>query len=398
MKRCKKRIPIFNHIRMSLPEPTHDALAASNALLQRIAQEVERNAGWISWSRYMEMALYEPILGYYSGGATKLGRDGDFTTSPEITPLFGAALAHAVAPLMAQTSPRILEFGAGSGKLAFDLLSELAAEGIKVESYAILELSAELRQRQQRMLDGFPQVVWLDCLPEAFSGVVIGNEVLDAMPVKLVTKASPGWHEMGVSVDERRLVVKSRDCGPALLEQIKTQIPEWDTLPDGYTTEVHPFAAAFMHSLGSMLAAGEHAAAILIDYGFPAKEYYMAQRGQGTLMCHYRHHAHTDPFFLPGLQDISAHVDFSLVARLAIESGLDVLCYTGQAAFLLAAGIGELLLRTSPQDAGRYLPQARAVGMLLSPAEMGELFKVIVVGKNVSLSSPYCRHDQSDRL
>jgi len=383
---------------MNLPEPTSDALAASNALLQRIAQEIEEHAGWISCLRYMELALYEPTLGYYSGGATKFGREGDFTTSPEITPLFGAALAQSAAALLAQTAPQILEFGAGSGKLAFDLLSELMAAGVPVERYAIVELSGELRQRQQQMLRRFPQVVWLDCLPQTFSGVVLGNEVLDAMPVRLVRKSAGGWRELGVGITEQRLAFLERDCDQALLGQIHAQIPDAERLPEGYTTEVHPVAAAFMHSLAQMLASGEGGAAILIDYGFPAHEYYLTERMQGTLMCHYRHHAHADPFFLPGLQDITSHVDFSMTARAAIDGGLELLCYMNQAAFLLAAGIGELLLRTPPDDAASYLPQARAVGMLLSPSEMGELFKVIVVGKKVGLPPQYLQYDRSDRL
>ena len=383
---------------MKLPEPSPDALAASNRLQQRIAQEIEVHAGWISFARYLELALYEPALGYYSGGAAKFGRDGDFTTAPEITPLFGAALAHAVAPLLAQTAPQVLEFGAGSGKLAFDLLTELAAMGVTLERYAIVELSGELRARQQRALRDFPQVAWLDRLPDVFSGVVLGNEVLDAMPVRLVRKIDRGWRELGVEILVQRPAFRERDCDAALLAQIGVQIPDADALPAGYTTEVHPHATAFMRSLSEMLARGNAGAAILIDYGFPAHEYYLAERAHGTLMCHYRHQAHADPFHLPGLQDISAHVDFSMVARAAIDGGLELLCYTSQAAFLLAAGIGDLLLRTPPDDAARYLPQAHAVGVLLSPSEMGDLFKVIVLGHNVSLPPSYVRYDRSDRL
>lgn len=378
-------------MQLQLPEPSADALAASRALQEAIAGEIERHAGWISFARYMELALYAPALGYYSGGAAKLGKEGDFTTAPEITPLFGATLAHVAAGLMAQTAPHIMEFGAGSGKLAFDILNELARMGVTIESYAIVDLSGELRARQQETLRDFPQVTWLDSMPASFSGVVVGNEVLDAMPVNLLVKTEGGWQERGVSLAEGRLAWSDRPCEPSLV----AQIPEADSLPVGYVTEVHPVASGFMRSLGACFG---NAAAILLDYGFPAREYYHPQRAQGTLMCHYRHHSHPDPFYLPGLQDVTAHVDFTAMARAAIDGGLDLLGYTSQAAFLIDAGIGDMLLRTPPDDAMRYLPQANAMQKLISPAEMGELFKVLVVGKGVALPANFARNDRSHRL
>ena len=383
---------------MSLPEPNQDALAASESLQQLIAREIGHGSGWMPFARFMDLALYAPQLGYYSGGAAKLGREGDFTTSPELSPLFGAALAQPVAHLLSQTALQMIEFGAGSGRLAFDLLTELTQLGIKVERYAIVELSGELRARQQRMLRDFPQVEWLDRLPDSFSGIVIGNEVLDAMPVHLVKKTADGWREVGVGVENGNFAFSEHSCDAALLAQIAAQIPDADALPEAYLTEVHPQAVGFMHSVAAMLAAGEAGAALFIDYGFPAREYYLAERNRGTLMCHYRHRAHDDPFFLPGLQDITAHVDFSALAQAALDGGLEVLAYMNQAAFLLGAGIGELLLRTPPEDAARYLPQANALQKLLSPSEMGELFKVLVVGKNIELPETIARHDRSRRL
>lgn len=386
-------------MQLQLPEPSFDALNASRSLTNLIANDIRRNSGWISFAQYMELVLYAPGLGYYSGGAAKLGKDGDFTTAPEITPLFGGALARVAAGLMAQTGPQILEFGAGTGKLARDILTELNSMGVPIHRYSIVEVSGELRARQERTLRGFPQVAWLDRFPSAFSGVVLGNEVLDAMPVHLVVKTEQGWKERGIGLSDKNFVFRDRPCNPTLI----AQIPDAAGLPVGYLTEVHPVAAGFMRSLASMLDAGYDetgygGAAILVDYGFPAHEYYLAQRAQGTMMCHYRHHAHPDPFYLPGLQDVTAHVDFTAMARAAIDGGLDMLGYTSQAAFLLDAGIGDLLLRTSPEDQLRYLPQANAVQKLISPAEMGELFKVLAVGKNARLPEKFGHNDRSHRL
>jgi SAM-dependent MidA family methyltransferase len=386
-------------MQLQLPEPSADAIAASRALQTLIANDIRHNSGWISFARFMELALYAPGLGYYSGGAAKIGKKGDFTTAPEITPLFGETLAHVASELMGQTAPQIIEFGAGTGKLARDILTELAAMKVPVHRYSIVELSGELRARQKSTLRGFPQVTWLEQFPAAFSGVVLGNEVLDAMPVHLVVKTAQGWKERGTGLTSKKFVFRDRPCEPWMIEQI----PQTDELPIGYVTEVHPVSVGFMKSLGSMISAGHEntghgAAAILIDYGFPAHEYYLPQRSQGTLMCHYRHHAHGDPFYLPGLQDITAHVDFTAIARAAIEGGLDVLGYMNQAAFLLDAGIGDLLLRIPPTDKLRYLPQANAVQRLTSPAEMGELFKVLVVGKKVQLPAKFLRNDRSYRL
>jgi SAM-dependent MidA family methyltransferase len=347
----------------------------------------------------MELALYAPGLGYYSGGAAKLGKDGDFTTAPEITPLFGAALAQVAAELMTQSAPQILEFGAGTGKLAYDILTEMADMKVPIHRYLIVEVSGELRARQEQTLRGFPQVRWLDRFPPAFSGVVVGNEVLDAMPAQVVVKTEHGWKERGIGLAPKKFVYRDRAVDPAVI----AQIPDADLLPLGYITEVHPMAIGFMKALAEMLCAGHHdtgrgSAAMFIDYGFPAREYYLDQRSRGTLMCHYRHHAHDDPLYLPGLQDITAHVDFTAMARAATEGGLQVLGYSSQAAFLLEAGIGDLLLRTPPTDKLRYLPQSNAVQKLVSPAEMGELFKVLVIGKKVQLPGKFGRHDRSDRL
>jgi SAM-dependent MidA family methyltransferase len=382
---------------MSLPVPDHDALAASHALQQQIALEIAENDGAIPFSRFMELALYAPRLGYYSGGSAKLGAPGDFTTAPEMTPLFGAAVAQTAAAIMAQSAPHILEFGAGTGKLAAAVLDALATSGVAVASYTIIELSGELRARQQEALRGYPQVCWRDGFPPQFSGVVLANEVLDAMPVELVRRNETGWQRQMVTVEDGAFTLVGAVPDAALAGQIARQIPDGDALPAGYLTEVHPVGAAFMASLAAMFAGGT-GAALLFDYGFPAREYYLHQRDGGTLMCHYRHHAHPDPFYLPGLQDITAHVDFTAMALAAQDAGLDVLGYMSQAGFLLASGIAGLLLALDPSDHARYLPQANAVQKLLSPAEMGELFKVLIVGQGVALPDALEQADRSHRL
>ncbi|WP_426207622.1 class I SAM-dependent methyltransferase [Massilia sp. TWP1-3-3] len=386
---------------LTLPVPDSDALAASHALQHQIAAEIAQHdgpmGGAIPFSRFMELALYAPKLGYYSGGAAKLGKDGDFTTAPEISSLFGAALAQVAAPIIAQSSPNILEFGAGTGKLARDVLTAMAQQGVRIDSYAIIELSGELRARQQEALRDFPQVTWLDDFPAAFSGVVLANEVLDAMPVQLVRKDADGWRELYVTVEDGAFAFTPRAPDAQLQQRIQTQIPDGESLIEGYLTEVHAVGCGFMATLARMLAAGK-GAAILVDYGFPAHEYYLDQRIGGTLMCHYRHHSHPEPFYLPGLQDITAHVDFTAMALAAQDAGADVLAYMNQASFLLAAGIGELLLKLDPADPKRYLPQASAVQMLVSPAEMGELFKVLVVGHGVTLPAAVMAADRTHRL
>ncbi|MFZ6848697.1 class I SAM-dependent methyltransferase [Undibacterium sp. RuRC25W] len=396
--------------KLSLPLPAPDALAASQALQQIIIDEIHQQQGWISFSRYMELALYAPDLGYYSGGATKLGKDGDFTTAPEMSPLFGATLANLAASLFTQTSAQVMEFGAGTGKLARDFLTECQFSGITIDRYFIVELSGELRARQEDLLKDFPQVIWLQEMPASFSGLVIGNEVLDAMPVDLVMKTEQGWRELGVAVSHAETLDESDTALPRLVyreqpcDQDKlAQIPGLEELPQAYMTEVHAVSTGFMHSLARMLKAGQQesgrgSAAILIDYGFPAGEYYHSQRNEGTLMCHYRHHSHPDPFYLPGLQDITAHVDFTAMAKAALDEGLDLLSYTSQAAFLLESGIASLLGRQSAEQVLSYLPQANALQKLVSPAEMGELFKVLVVGNGVDLPQGLLRHDRCHRL
>ncbi len=383
---------------MNSPDIFPDLLALSASLEKRIAAAIEEKSGWISFADYMQQVLYTPLLGYYSGGLVKLGEAGDFTTAPEMTDLYGHTLAQAMIPLLEQTGANILEPGAGTGKLAFDILTALAGAGIRIEKYRILELSSELRQRQQETLSGFDNVEWLTTLPERFDGVVLANEVLDAMPVHLVKKKENGWHETGVSVHDNRLVFSEKPCGKFLIDTIHKSIPDHENLPVGYLTEVHIHAHGFIETLSEMLVRSTCAAAILIDYGFPAHEYYHPDRSAGTLMCHFRHRAHDDPFFLPGLQDVTAHVNFTDVAQTATDHGIDVICHASQSSFLLVSGLPDLLSNDSAESGSRRAAQLHAIQKLLSPAEMGELFKVIVLGHKIKPPAFMLDIDKSGRL
>ena len=379
---------------MSLPDPPADALQASLALQSRIRQAIAADDGWISFSRYMDLSLYTPGLGYYAGGAVKLGKDGDFTTAPEISALFGATLARFASDLFGGAPLNILEFGAGTGKLAGDLLSAAADSGTKIASYQIVEVSSELRARQQRALANYPQIEWLDAPPAAFTGLVIANEVLDAMPVPLLLRRDGRWLERGVALDGSDFRFVDRECDQGMAGQI----PGEPSLPEGYLTEVHPQQAGFMRLLGEILRAGNGGAALMIDYGFPASEYYLPQRSGGTLMCHYRHHAHADPFYLPGLQDITSHIDFSEIARAGLDAGLEVGFYMSQAAFLIGAGLPNLLEGQRAADSLHWLPMSNAVQKLTSPAEMGELFKAMLLVDRIEVPANLQLLDQSYRL
>jgi SAM-dependent MidA family methyltransferase len=365
-----------------LPAPPREAAALSDKLSRLIATEIGRSGGWLSFARYMELALYAPGLGYYVAGARKLGRDGDFITAPELSPLFGQTLARQLEQLAKLGLTDILEIGAGSGALAADLLIELERLGCTPGHYLILELSPDLRDRSRDTLAAraprlLERVAWLNALPPAFTGVVIGNEVLDAMPVHVYERRGDRILEVGVALDEGRLAWTARP------EASTSAGPDPSYFPvDGYRSEVQFAAQGFVRSLANALARG---VALFIDYGFPRHEYYHPQRARGTLMCHYRHRAHDDPFFLPGLQDITSHLDFSAIAQAARESGLDVTGYTGQAQFLVNCGITEILSGTPASDAAAYAPLAAQAHKLLSPAEMGELFKVIAFSKGVSV-------------
>ena len=374
---------------MSLPPPSPEQLQASDRLVRYIQSEIEKSGGWISFARYMELALYTPGLGYYSGGSAKFGAGGDFVTAPQISPLFGRVLAQQFAEALKQTGGEILELGAGTGLLASQILDELRALDIEAP-YSILEVSGELRARQQKRLAGHA-ASWLDAMPETFTGVIFGNEVLDALPVHLVHWTENGPMERGVASREDRLFWLDRPIADSSLLEMAQLLD----LPAGYISEINLAAPALVKSLAERLESG---ILFFIDYGFGRSEYYHPQRHMGTLRAHYRHHALDDPFYLPGLCDLTAHVDFTAIADAGLDSGLAICGYTTQANFLMASGITQLLAETPPDSAGNYLPLSTGVQKLLSPAEMGELFKVIGMSRNAACPSGFAMGDQRHRL
>jgi len=395
-----------------LPSLDPEAATHLQAVQSYLADRIQYAAhGFMPFDEWMSHTLYAPGLGYYSAGSAKLGdrpHDGDFTTAPELTPLFGQALAGQVAQILAASgSERILEFGAGSGALAAALIPALRLLGIEPQ-YQILEVSAELRERQQQKLAPLGgDIVWLQSLPAEFEGCVLANEVLDAMPATLFRWGDDtNLLELGVSLAPGATAEGSGLADPAhtpfrLAERPAdehlqaTMARRMPPLP-GYQSEVNLQAEAWVRQMGAWLRKG---AALLIDYGFPRHEYYHPQRAEGTLMCHFRHHAHSQPLIYAGLQDITTHIDFTAMADAALEGGLDVLGYTSQARFLMNAGLTELLSGLDPSDAGRYAKAVAPVQRLLSEAEMGELFKVLAVGRDIAVPlMGFARGDRRDRL
>lgn len=383
---------------MNLPQPSPDALEQSGRLVTRLRSLIDAQGGWISFATYMAEALYAPGLGYYSGGARKFGPGGDFITAPELTPLFGQALATQIQQIMELSAPHIIEAGAGTGLLAADLLLELEHRGALPESYAILEVSGELRERQFDTLAAkaphlASRVSWLDDLPKQFSGAIVANEVLDVMPVHLIAWRPDGIFERGVAVDaEGGFVWADRPVAGKVAEAAAAlDIP----LPEEgeYVSELNLAGRAW---IGELAAGLTHGAMLLVDYGYPRAEYYLGSRSTGTLMCYFRHHAHADPFLWPGLNDITAFVDFTAAAEAGFEAGLDVLGYTDQANLLYNCGVLACLARRAPEDSVDYIRAAKAVQRLTGPHEMGELFKVIAMGKGIE--QPLIGFLRGDRL
>lgn len=356
----------------------------SLALSEIIAKKIAQN-GSLSFSGYMQLALYHPTLGYYNNGGQKFGEGGDFVTAPEISPLFGQCIAAHIAPVLAElNNADVLEFGAGSGQLAVDVLQELDAVNQLPSHYYILELSAELQERQrQKIIGQMPKmegrVIWLTHLPENFQGVVLANEVLDAMPVDRFCFHDEAFWECMVDCDAGVLKEKLVSPNPRLIEALSQYGLE---LSDGYHSEINLHIPGWLSSLATCMTRG---LVLLIDYGFPRREYYHPDRSMGTLMCHYQHYAQTDPYWMPGLQDITAHVDFTTVAESAVSAGFELAGYTTQAHFLLDCGLMELSANQQGTVRENW-GMSQAIKKLVLPSEMGELCKVMALTK--ALATP----------
>ncbi len=375
----------------NLPAPGDLAQQHSEKLIALIKSEIDKKGGVISFQRYMELALYAPGLGYYAAGSIKLGEEGDFITAPEISPLFSQALANAILPII-DSQQIILEVGAGRGRMAADILVYLKQQNKLPKEYWILELSADLRQRQKSIIEkSIPEFIdkvkWLDTLPEQFSGVVLANELLDAMPVQLFQKAEKGINEVNVIwLDDKFVFQFNPNTDDRLMARVTDIEAELEIeLAAGYVSEINFAAEDWLKSIAERLQQG---VIVLIDYGFPRHEYYHAQRKQGTLMCHYRHRTHPDAFVYPGLQDITAHVDFTSMADAALEANLQVIGYTNQVSFLMGAGLLELADIENESDTKQQMETASQIKKLTLPHEMGELFKVIGFSKNCDVVLP----------
>jgi SAM-dependent MidA family methyltransferase len=362
----------------SLHESTH-AAAVQTLLRQRISAA----GGWLPFDEYMQFALYEPGVGYYSAGAHKLGAGGDFTTAPEISPLFGGCLArHCVEVLQALDGGEVLEIGAGSGRLAFDVITAMAALSSPPSRYLILEISADLRERQQQLLATLPaslaaRVQWIDAPPrEAWQGALLANEVLDALPVKRFVKRGEAWRELGVAVGAQGAMTWKDQAAPASLAAVITALAMPNDLPEGFESELCPMLAPWVSDVTASLQRG---VALFIDYGLSRAEYYSAARSRGTLRCHHRQRAHDNPFAHPGLEDITAWVDFTRVAEAADAAGLEVLGYGTQTGALLGLGI-EAEIAAAPDENTR-IHRAAEARQLLMPTEMGETFKFVALGR-----------------
>lgn len=362
----------------TFPSPSPSAREHSDKLTAQIRAEIDREGGSIGFTRFMELALYSPGLGYYSAGSRKFGGEGDFVTAPELGPLFARCLARWLVNRTPESGPLdILEIGAGSGELAVELLAELDRLGRPLNRYCILEVSAELRARQQQALRRNERVCWLDTWPDSFNGIVLANEVVDALPVERFEIGPEGPCGLGVCWRDGGFRELRLPAGKALLQRVaEIEACVGTSLPVGFRSEYCPMLEAWMRSLSAAL---ERGIVLLADYGLPRSELYHRDRGQGTLRCHYRHRAHDDPFVLVGLQDITAWVDFTALADAGIDAGLELEGFVTQAHFLLGAGMTDVL--AAEAGSGQFGLREQAKQLVL-PGEMGERFKMMVFSRD----------------
>ena len=390
----------------ALPEPDEAARLHSVRLVEAIKAEISRAGGALSFARFMELALYAPGLGYYSAGATKFGAAGDFITAPELGPLFAGCVAESVAHLLRDLPDAgFLEIGGGSGAFAEDFLRRAAELSALPARYAILEPSADLRERQQqRLREGLPPELfarcdWLDGPPEQrWNGVLFANEVLDALPTTRFSVVAGEIHEEHVVLDADGGFMRVDQPADALVRaavrHVETTLKQ--RFAHGYRSEVLPQLPYWVQAVGGLMGQG---AMLFVDYGYPRREFYLPERSDGTLVCHYRHRAHGDPFFLPGLQDITAFVDFTALAEAGVNAGFDFAGYCSQASFLIGNGLPEHIAQAEGEtDARRRIERMNEVRRLTLPGEMGERFQVMGFTRDVDLSAAFASGDLSRRL
>lgn len=394
-----------NFTQSQLPQPSADAIAQSNLLQQLIIAEINKNNGKIPFVEYMHLALYAPGLGYYSAGSQKLGKSGDFMTAPELSPLFGLSLAKQCQEIFLATHEKnIFELGAGSGILASTMLLELERLSCLPDQYLILEVSADLRQRQKETLllkcpHLMPRLQWLDSWPkDPFKGIIIANEVLDAMPVHRFNSDSDGIKEYYVTYQNNSFDWSLHPPSSTELTKAIEKIQREYLLNSlNYSSELNLLIPSWIKQLSHCLTQG---VILLIDYGYPRAEYYLADRNNGTLMCYYRHRAHHDPFKWPGLQDITSHVDFTLVAESALAADLSVIGYNSQAGFLLGCGIIDYYQQclNSSDELDKFNLQQQFKQLTL-PSEMGEIIKVMALARDINIPlSGFSLQDRRQRL
>ncbi|VAX13878.1 SAM-dependent methyltransferase, MidA [hydrothermal vent metagenome] len=384
----------------SLPQPSADAQTLSAELSAKITAAIAAAGGSLPFWKYMNMALYEPGLGYYSAGSHKLGAAGDFVTAAEISELFSRSLARVSQSVLNTVEKgEILEVGAGSGVMAATILAQLAADQTLPEHYHILELSADLRQRQQQTINKrvpelAARVHWCDQLPENFNGLILANELLDALPAHRFMIEAGEPRELSVRCHADDFIWQTQPGSERLISRVREIEKDNGNFVDGYISEILFAAEDWITAAAKSLTSGM---ILLLDYGQPRSVYYHAQRDRGTLSCHYRHRMHDDPFFYPGLQDITAHVEFTAIADAALAAGLGVTGYTTQAHFLLGSGITDWLAQET--DRLRQLDYSNQIKKLTLPGEMGETFKVMGLTKNCSTSLPgFMLQDMRGRL
>ena len=372
-------------IATGVPALTPDEAAHGAQVEARLRAEIARAGGWIGFARYMELALYAPGLGYYSAGASKLGAAGDFVTAPELAPLFGRCLAVQCGEVLGTLGGGdLLELGAGSGAMAATLLAELARRDALPRRYRILDVSADLRERQHATIAAAvpglaDRVEWLDRPPGDFTGVIVANEVLDALPVERFVVRGGEVASLGVAVREGRLAWCEGPASERLVQAVRhIERGTGAAWPEGYVSEVNLALGPWFGAIGVALARG---VMLFVDYGLPRREYYSPERSEGTLLCHFRHRFHEDPFARPGLQDITAWVDFTAVAEAGLAAGLDLAGYTTQAHFLLGSGLDGFLAEAAGLGVVPRAQLSRQAMLLTLPGEMGERFKVVALSR-----------------